>query len=136
MPQKTHPGFMAAAMTNIVGILAFSRFFSNGLLGQLFPGLFGNWGLGCIILWGLAYAAVANNYRTVPLLVAVFALEKFLYVGSWLWWMAHNASFLPNIWQQDPSTATFFALYGLIDLGFGLFFWQVYTTSGQPALLE
>ena len=115
-----HPGFIAAGLTNILGILLFSRGFQNPLLGQAFPALFGNWGLVCIMLWGLAYLSVASSYRKVPLLIAVFALEKAVYVASWLWWLVHND--LAAVWGQDPLTGAFFALYGIIDLTFCLFF--------------
>jgi hypothetical protein len=111
---------MAAGLTNILGILLFSRGFHNPHLGQAFPGLFGNWGLVCIMLWGLAYLSVASSYKKVPLLIAVFALEKAVYVASWLWWLSHHD--LAALWAQDPLTGAFFALYGIIDLGFCLFF--------------
>lgn len=114
---------MAAGLTNILGILLFSRGLNNPLLGELFPGLFGNWGLMCIMLWGLAYLSVANNYRQVPGLVAVFALEKAVYVASWVWWLSHHD--LAVVWTQDPLTGAFYALYGLIDLAFGIFFWRM-----------
>lgn len=118
-----HPGFIAAGLTNILGILLFSRGLNNPLLGELFPGLFGNWGLVCIMLWGLAYLAVAGDYPKVPRLVAVFALEKAVYVVSWFWWLSHHD--LAAVWSQDPLTGLFYALYGLIDLAFGIFFWRM-----------
>ena len=117
-----HFGFVAAGLANILGVLVFSRGFSNPLLNSLFPGLFGNWGLVCIMLWGLAYLSVARSYSKVPQLVAVFALEKAVYVVSWVWWMIHEGSRLPLIWQQDPQTALFYCSYGALDLAFGLFF--------------
>lgn len=117
-----HPGVIAAGLTNILGVLIFSRGFSNSLLNQLFPALFGNWGLICILLWGLAYLSVARSYRQVPALLGVFAAEKAVYVVSWFAWLVHCGARLPQIWQQDVLTALFYCLYGLLDLIFGVFF--------------
>ena len=117
-----HPGLIAAGLTNILGVLIFSRGFSNSLLNQLFPALFGNWGLICIMLWGLAYLSAARSYRQVPALLGVFAVEKGVYVVSWLCWLVHCGANLPQIWQQDVLTALFYLLYGILDLIFGVFF--------------
>ena len=119
-------GLLLAGFANVAGVLVFSRGFSNDYLGQLFPQLFGPWGLVCIMLWGLAYASVAQNYQAVPRLLAVFALEKLVYVISWLWWLTAHGTELPAIWAQDILTALFYCLYGVLDMGFGVFFYGLY----------
>ena len=70
----------------------------------------------------MAYWAVASSYLAVPFLVAVFAIEKLIYVITWINWIKEHGEDLPSLFAQSPLTATFFSIYGLIDLGFGLFF--------------
>ena len=74
------------------------------------------------MLWGLAYLAVARNYAAVPTLVLVFAIEKAIYVTTWIAWMSSWGSDLGSIWTRDPLTAIFFVIYGPNDLMFGIFF--------------
>ncbi len=119
-------GFHLAALTNIAGILLFSRGLVGSTLGQHFPGLFGFWGLVCIMLWGLAYLSVARSYAKVPSLVAVFGLEKLVYVASWVWWLMGSGSQLGAIFAQDALAGVFFAAYGAIDLAFAVYFLGVY----------
>src|SRR5262249_1208001 len=69
-------GFRAAAFVNVAGILLFSLGLTNTALIARNPVVFSRFGLVCIMLWGLAYLAVARAYAQVPLLVAVFAVEK------------------------------------------------------------
>jgi len=124
-------GFHLAACCNILGILLFNRFFQSDTLGMPFPELFGRWGQACIILWGLAYWAVAANYRQVPALVRVFCLEKLVYVASWLYWLVARGSMLPDLWLSHPWTAVFYASYGLLDFSFALFFWRSSRETGK-----
>jgi hypothetical protein len=121
-----HKGILVAGLANILGVLLFSKGFQNPHLGPLFPALFGNWGLLCIMLWGLAYLSVAKSYRSVPALLLVFTLEKALYVVSWLFWLLTHGSQLPAIWALDSMTAIFYCLYGLLDFVFALVFWGAY----------
>lgn len=114
--------FLLAGLYNIGGILVFSLGFTNTLLTTLYPEVFSWLGLVAIILWGLAYASVANSYAAVPWLVAVFALEKMVYVGTWVYWHARHWGQFGDIVSQSPLTAMFYAVYGAGDLGFGLFF--------------
>ena len=124
-------GLYLAAATNIVGILLFSRLYQNDYLCSLFPELFGRWGLVCIQLWGAAYAAAARNPGALPELIAVFALEKAVYVASWLVWMIHHGDQLGAIWQRDPMTGFFYSFYGVLDLAFCAYFLAVYRRLGS-----
>ncbi len=121
------PGFIAAAFVNTVGVLIFSRGLTNAYLGELYPEVFGSFGLICIMLWGLAYLSVAWRHAAVPTLVLVFALEKAVYSATWFIWLSKHSSDWSAIWQRDPLTATFYAIYGPNDLLFALFFaWRWY----------
>ncbi|STZ75412.1 hypothetical protein [Bergeriella denitrificans] len=117
-------GFILAALYNIVGILVFSQFFTNGLLAKHDPMVFSWLGQVSILLWGLAYGSVAANYHKVPYLVAVFALEKAVYVYVWADWLLNNNQ-LAQL-ADSPMTALFFQIYGLGDLIFCLFFAWVF----------
>lgn len=75
-----------------------------------------------IMLWGLAFAAVAQTYRALLNLVLLFFLEKMLYVATWSLWLAEHGERWPELFVLSPLTAVFFAVYGAGDLLFGLFF--------------
>jgi len=57
-------------------LLLSSKFFTNEKMFAAWPGLFGREGVFAILLWGLAYISVCVDYRSVPFLVLVFAVEK------------------------------------------------------------
>lgn len=87
--------------------------------------LFFQWsGIFLIALWGLAYMAAAPFVQALPWLMLVFALEKLLFGGRWLWWISHHGDQVPQLWQQDLLVALFFAAYGVWDTFCALvFFW-------------
>lgn len=118
--------FVLAGLVNIVGTLAFSAGFTNSYLSDLYPAVFSWMGLIGIMLWGAAYIAVAKSYRAVPKLVAVFAIEKFIYFATWVVWLRDAPASIGEILGRSMTTGAFYASYGLIDLAFGLFFAWVY----------
>ena len=83
-------GFRLAGAANIVGVLLFSLAFTNERLIELSPAVLSRFGLISIMLWGLAYFSVASSYSAVPFLIGVFALEKLIYVVSWLVWIREH----------------------------------------------
>lgn len=115
-------GFWLAGAFNVLGVLTFSKFFTNSLLASLDPVVCSWLGLVSIILWGLAYWSVAKTYHFVPHLLLVFVIEKLVYTVTWARWLAENGSTLPSLFSESPLTATFFAIYGAGDFAFGLFF--------------
>lgn len=115
-------GFIAAGVANIVGVLTATVFFTNPLVAEQFPQVFSDFGMVAIMLWGLAYLAVANHYAKVPWLLAVFALEKAAYVVTWLLWFSGNGDGLGALYAQSFVTGLFYSVYGVNDLVFGLFF--------------
>lgn len=72
-------GFILGGVTNIVGVLVNSRFFTNNAITEVDPNVMSNFGLLMITIWGLAYISVAKNFDKVKWLVAVFAIEKVIY---------------------------------------------------------
>lgn len=115
-------GFRLAGAYNVFGMLLFSHCFMNPLLAAIDPAVFSWLGQVGIVLWGLAYWAVAKTYHHVPALLAVFAFEKLVYFLAWLRWLSDKAQTLPSIASESPMTALFFSIYGGGDLLFGLFF--------------
>lgn len=112
--------FLFAGLSNILGVLIFSKFFTNEVMMEAQPMVMGHFGLISIILWGLAYIAVRKNYASVPWLIAIFVIEKLVYVMVWVHWLFSNS--LGSLYDQDTFAGLFFSIYGLNDLLFGIFF--------------
>ncbi len=125
MKQNTiSKGFLVAGLSNILGVLLFSKLFTNEVLLNTQPVIMGYFGLIAIILWGLAYIAVRKRYEAVPWLIAVFVLEKLIYVSVYLIWFFNNS--LSAVYEQDTFAGIFYTIYGANDLLFGLFFAWVF----------
>jgi len=122
-------GFITAGAVNVLGIPVFCKFFTNDYLTQVDPKTFSNISLFTIILWGLAYIAVARHYEKVPAISAVFAIEKFFYTGVWFYWLWNNFGDLSGIYDRDWITGFFYSIYGLNDLLFGVFFLYAFTVA-------
>ena len=115
-------GFVFAGAVNVIGMLMVSKGFTNGLLSATDPAVFSWLGQVSVVLWGLAYWAVAQSYRHVPYLVLVFCIEKMVYTASWLVWLMDKSHSLAAVASQSTETAIFFGMYGAGDFAFGLFF--------------
>ncbi len=88
-------GFWLAGAFNVIGVLVFSKIFTNDLLSSLDPVVFSWLGLVAIMLWGFAYCSVARSYQFVPYLLLVFFVEKMIYTMTWVKWLTKNGSTLP-----------------------------------------
>lgn len=119
-------GFRLAALANIAGVLLFSKLFTNRVLNEADPIVFSNFGLLSIVLWGLAYLAIAKNFAKVPNIVAVFAVEKLVYVGAYAYWMSNNAASIGVYLSADLLAGVFLLIYGINDFAFMVFFGWVY----------
>ena len=128
MPNGNHAeplimyGFLFAGAWNVIGLLFFSRFFTNRLLASIDPAVFSWLGQVAIVLWGLAYWSVAKSYQYVPWLLVVFFAEKMIYGCTWLAWLIAKGKTLPKIASESFLTAAFYSIYGAGDLIFGFFF--------------
>ena len=115
--------FLLAGAYNIVGVLVFSKFFTNTLLSSLYPTVFSSFSLFFISLWGVAYSSVATSYRSVPYLLLVFTAVKTIYFITWIvWHCRHGSGVLLEVFLESPLTAIFYAIYGPGDAAFGIFF--------------
>ena len=115
-------GFRVAGLTNIIGVLVFSLAFTNERLMSLSPVVFSRFGLISVMLWGAAYLAVATRYDAVPSLAGIFAVEKLVYVVTWVMWLQDHGQALKGLVSEAPLTGVFYAIYGPLDFAFGVFF--------------
>ena len=129
--------FWMAGAYNVLGVLLFSKVFTNRLLASLDPVVCSWLGLVSIVLWGFAYASVARSYPTVPCLLLVFFVEKMIYTTTWLIWLIKNRDRLPSLFSESPLTAIFFSTYGAGDFVFGLFFlWVAIKTLSKREVAQ
>ena len=118
-------GFILSGLINIVAILILSKFFTNEFISKYDNVVMSNFGLLMIVIWGFAYISVAKNYFKVKWLVGVFAIEKLIYGIIWINWRLKNDVSL--IFDEDNAAGVFYAIYGLNDILFFLFFTYVFT---------
>ena len=116
-------GFVIAGLMNMA-VLVFSRFFTNSVIPESDPVVMSNFGLLMIVVWGLAYISVANNYHNVKWLVGVFAIEKFIYGFIWIKWMLNNN--VLDVFAKDKMAGIFYSIYGVNDWIFFIFFLLVF----------
>ena len=113
-------GLAAAGLMNIGGVLVFSRLFTNQAINDADPVVMSNFGLLMIIVWGQANLGAAASGTHLKWLAAAFAVEKLVYVVAWILWLSGNS--LAQLYATDAFAGIFFAIYGLNDLAFMLFF--------------
>lgn len=122
--QTITKGFIAAAAMNIGGVLIFSKFFTNPVIPRFDPVVMSNFGLLMIVVWGFAYLSVAKEYAKVKWLIGVFMVEKFIYGFVWTRWIINND--LSNVYMEDTLAGIFYAIYGINDWLFFVFFAYVF----------
>lgn len=126
MKQYLTFGFLLAGFANILGVLGFSLGFQNELLNSYYPQVFSNFGLGMIIIWGMAYISVSTEHPRASRLIFVFFLEKMVYVGTAVYFWFVMKPDLMLMWEESMLTALFFVIYGINDLLFGLMFFYAW----------
>lgn len=126
MKQYLTFGFLLAGFANILGVLGFSLGFQNELLNSYYPQVFSNFGLGMIIIWGMAYISVSTEHPRASRLIFVFFLEKMVYVGTAVYFWFVMKPNLMLMWEESMLTALFFVIYGINDLLFGLMFFYAW----------
>lgn len=117
-------GLIAAGLMNIVGVLLFSRAFTNLAINSADPVVMSNFGLLMIVVWGLAYLGAAAITSSVKWIAGAFALEKLVYVVVWIRWLSENS--LAQLYSKDFFAGAFFSIYGANDLIFMVFFAWVF----------
>lgn len=114
---------------NIVGVLTFSRAFTNTAINSADPVVMSNFGLTMISVWGLAYIGAAWIKANIKWLAAAFAVEKLVYVAAWLTWHWKNS--VTDLYSVDRFAGIFFGIYGLNDFAFMVFFCWVFYLQRQ-----
>ena len=116
-------GFVLSGTMNFGGTLIFSRFFTN----DADPVVMSNFGLLMIVVWGLVFLSISQKYEQLNWLVGVFAIEKFIYGLNWINWISNND--LSAVFNKDLMAGIFYAVYGINDWLFFLFFLYVFINS-------
>ena len=112
-------GFIIAGLMNS-SVLLFSRLFTNTTIPEFDPAVMSNFGLLMIFIWGLAYISVAENFKNVKWLIGIFAVEKFIYGYIWINWLINNN--ISAVFEKDLMAGAFYAIYGVNDWLFFIFF--------------
>lgn len=129
--QLIRNGLIAAGLMNIVGVLLFSRAFTNTAINEADPVVMSNFGLLMIAVWGLAYIGASAVTSSIKWLAVAFAIEKLVYVVIWIRWLSDNS--LLQLYSKDPLAGAFFSIYGANDLIFLLFFTWIFRTESNAA---
>ncbi len=115
-------GFLLAGLINIISPLVTSKFFTDENLSLIDPEAFSILGLILVMLWGLAYCSVANNWKNNPALIMVFAIEKLLYAFYWIYWSTTVQPNFSSFFSESFFIGLFYSSYGLLDAIFATFF--------------
>ncbi len=121
--------FILAGLSNIFGVLICSKLFTNQVMMDAQPEVASYLGLISIILWGIAYIAVSKTYIHVPILIALFAFEKLVYVIFWIMFIHNNS--LSVLYEKDFFAGLFYTIYGVNDFVFMVFFIAVLWFMGK-----
>lgn len=116
-------GFIISGLMNAT-VLISSRLFTNSTIPEFDHNVLSNFGLLMIVIWGIAYIAVAKNFYQVKWLVGVFAIEKFIYGFVWINWLLKNN--ISDVFEKDKMAGMFYASYGVNDWIFFAFFLYVF----------
>ena len=109
---------------NTVGLLIFSKGFTNEVIPATDPNVMSYFGLIMITVWGLGYIAVAKTFMKVKWLIGVFVIEKLAYVIAYIIWFSNHQ--LSDVYDQDLLAGIFYTLYGWNDFIFMIFFAYVF----------
>lgn len=77
-----------------------------------------------IVVWGCVFISVSKTYHKVKWLIGVFAIEKLIYATHWTNWMLNNT--LSEVFAKDKMAGIYYAIYGINDWLFFIFFLIVF----------
>jgi hypothetical protein len=117
-------GMYLSGIMNITGVLVFSRFFTNKVINEADPVVMSNFGLLMIVVWGLAFLAMAPKWEQLKWLIGAFAIEKIIYGLIWSQWILNNN--LSSVFEEDAMAGIFYVIYGLNDWLFFVFYSVVF----------
>ncbi|MDA7920469.1 hypothetical protein N9B73_01835 [Verrucomicrobiales bacterium] len=114
------------------GRFAFLQGVHNEVINEADPVVMSNFGLIMISVWGLAYGAASLIRSNVSWVMAIFALEKLVYVVVWVKWLSANR--LSSLFERDLFAGVFYSIYGLNDFVFMLFFLWAFVSQRRGDL--
>ena len=117
-------GMYLSGISNIAGVLVFSRFFTNKTINEADPVTMSNFGLLMIVVWGLVFLAVVAKWEQLKWVIGVFVIEKFIYGITWGKWIMNND--LSSVYKKDTMAGIFYTIYGPNDWFFFMFYLIVF----------
>lgn len=117
-------GMYVSGISNVVGVLLFSRFFTNATINEADPNSMSNFGLLMIVVWGLVFLATASKWEQSKWMIGAFAVEKLVYGISWTLWLSSND--LSAVYDKDTMAGIFYTIYGPNDWLFFIFYLSVF----------
>lgn len=118
--------FFLAGAINILGVITFSKFFTNEILIETDPVVMSKFGLVMITVWGLAFIATAKHFNKNRWIIGVFCIEKLAYVIAWCLWYFNKDYTFGSLFEKDLMSGIFYSIYGINDLLFLFFFSYVF----------
>ena len=106
--------YYSAAFVNTIGVLVFTRGLTNQTLIEVDPNHFSRFGLIMIMTWGVCYYACAQAARKHHAISLTFALEKLIYVLTWISFISGPVNW-SQLYDRDLFAGVFYAIYGVID---------------------
>ena len=117
-------GMYLSGISNIAGVLVFSRFFTNKTINEADPVTMSNFGLLMIVVWGLVFLAVVAKWEQLKWVIGAFVIEKLIYGITWGKWIMNND--LSSVYKKDTMAGIFYTIYGPNDWFFFMFYLIVF----------
>ena len=114
--------YRLASATNILGVSFLAQAFYNEALFKADPLRFSWFGVLMLMVWGVAYLAASRAASLFPELSYAFALEKSVYIISWVSWVSAEGHTLGPLFEQNILAGLFYSIYGVVDLIFLILF--------------
>ena len=110
--------FLLALGYNL-SLLIFNKFFTSNRIAEIYPEVFSNFGQVIVIMFGFIYYFAFISCRTKELFL-IFAIEKFIYFGTGVYWMIYKSHSLK--FGKNPLEWVFMRIYWIGDAIFGALF--------------
>lgn len=120
---------ITGGLSNTIGVLVFSRFFTNEAIAYFHPKVMSNFGLLMLMPWGVLMFIMVRYYKILPQLLLILALEKIIYVVVWVKWILHND--LRSVFEVDLMAGIFYSVFGVNDMLFFIAFVYIYFNTKQ-----
>ena len=120
---------VTGGLSNTLGVLVFSRFFTNEAIVYFHPNVMSNFGLLMLMPWGLLMFIMVCYYKILPQVLLILALEKIIYVVVWVEWILRNN--LKSVFEVDLMAGIFYSVFGVNDMLFFVAFLYIYFNTNK-----